>query len=413
LRERLPKILFEICQELEERDIETWVQGDALLHALSPRRAETSLDTRSSARPTACLVCRANPEEVLAALPRAVVTASRARRLTLAAPSGPIDLLPVGRRDLESVLLDFGLGTLALAYRPADQEWCDPSGARGDLENGHLDLACAERNPFAGAPRRYWITARLLAEHDLTPSTALVEAARRALPSALETLPQGAPARRELSRVLASGSGARGLAFLREAGITAALFPGASPANEEVVDRLEAVPGLRWAVWLRGSALQSALVRLRMPIALARRIERIHRAHPIDESVESLRDAGIRRTVARLDDAEIRGLLAWRRIELDATHPTDGTRTRSKRLDDVETRIAEFHAQRERSGRVRALALDGKAVMEALGSGPGPHVGRALAHLAGFIETHPEANESDALARELRAWADKNSDPIR
>jgi hypothetical protein len=50
--------------------------------------------------------------------------------------------------------------------------------------------------------------------------------------------------------------------------------------------------------------------------------------------------------------------------------------------------------------------------MTALGAGPGPHVGRALAHLANFVEAQPDANERKALERELSDWAAKNADSI-
>jgi len=53
---------------------------------------------------------------------------------------------------------------------------------------------------------------------------------------------------------------------------------------------------------------------------------------------------------------------------------------------------------------VRALALGGADVMQLLGSGPGPHVGRALAHLARIVAEDPARNESAALTTELLAW---------
>ena len=60
-----------------------------------------------------------------------------------------------------------------------------------------------------------------------------------------------------------------------------------------------------------------------------------------------------------------------------------------------------------------ALALDGKSVMAALAAGPGPHVGRALAHLAKFVEANPESNEAEALNRELDTWAKRHFPIVR
>jgi hypothetical protein len=407
----LPNSLLELCASLEERGIPTWSHGEGLLEDLRP--GDAKVPTGVESLPTRSLLCAAEPGMLLAALPRAVVTASRARRVTLATASGPVDLLPVGQGALEERLLEFGLSPLAFAFRPADGRWCDPIGARTAFENGVLDITTARPNPFRVAPRRYWIAARLLSQYALEPATALLEAARSTLPETLERLPQGASARREISRILASPSPERGLAFLRESGVSSALFPGLNPAGESSIARLRPLPALRWAAWLHGSAIQHAMVRLRMPIALARRIECVHRSHPIDRSIETLREIGIRKILARLDEEEVDGLFAWRRLELAARPQNEETRTRSMRLDEVEARLTEALAHRDRSGRVLELALDGKEIMGALGTGPGPHIGRALAHLATFVEAHPQSNEREALERELRDWAERNPDAIR
>jgi tRNA nucleotidyltransferase (CCA-adding enzyme) len=348
----------------------------------------------------------------LEVLPRAVVTASDARRLTLATEAGPVDLLPVGRGALERVLLAFGLSPFAFAYRPTEEHWCDPADARATFDAGVLDLSVATPNPFDLAPRRYWIAARLLSERALEPSPDLLEAARAALPGVIDRLPQAAPARREVSRILASSAPERGLAFLRKSGVSPALFPGMDPAGEASIAQLAPLPALRWAAWLQGSAIQSALVRLRVPPPLARRIERIHRTHPIDRRVESLREVGVRKILGRLGQDEIDGLFVWRRLEIAAAPASEETRIRSTQLDELEARFEEVRSHQERSGHIRALALDGKTVMTALGAGPGPHVGRALAHLANFVEAQPDANERKALERELSDWAAKNADSI-
>jgi len=406
----LPESLLELCRHLEECDISVWSQGEGLLDDL--RSARSTPLAAAETRSARALLCTAEPPELLAALPRAVVTASGARRLTLATEAGAIDLLPVGHGNLEEVLMEFGLSAFAFAFQPTKARWCDPMGARAALEKGVLDITAATPNPFDIAPRRYWIGARLLSTYALEPSSNLLKAARAALPDALERLPLAAPARREVSRILTSAEPERGLAFLRQSGVSAALFPGMKPAGESIIGRLAPLPALRWAAWLRGSAIQSALVRFRMPPALARRIEGIHRSHPLDRRMESLREAGIRKIFGRLGEEEIDGIFAWRRLELAAEPQTEETRARSKRLDEIEAQFKEARNHRERSGQIRSLALDGKAVMAAIGAGPGPHVGRALAHLAAFVETHPNANEREALERELSDWAAKNSGAI-
>lgn len=404
----LAKPFLALCHRLEERGISTWSQGEGLLDDL--RLQGSARLTPTEPRSARALLCTANASELLAVLPRAVVTASRARRLTLATQAGPIDLLPVGHGDLERVLLDFGLSPFAFAFRPSEEHWCDPVGARAAFDRGVLDITETTPNPFDVAPRRYWIGARLLSVYALEPSSILLEAARAALPQALERLPEAAPARREVSRILASAAPERGLAFLRKSGVSAALFPGMDPAAESTIAQLGPLPALRWAAWLHGSAIQSALIRFRMPQALARQIEGLHRSHPIDRRIESLREVGIRKILGRLGKEEIDGLFRWRRLELAAAAQTEETRTRSKRLDEIEARFEEARSHRQHSGQVRALALDGNGVMTVLGAGPGPQVGRALAHLATFVDAHPDSNEHETLERELRDWAAKDSD---
>lgn len=391
---------LELCQRLEDRGIATWSQGEGLLDELRAAPRDNS--------PTRSLLCEVRVEQLLTVLPRAVVTASEARRLTVATTDGPIDLFPLGPQRLETTLLGFGLGPLAFAYRPTKEAWCDPSGARLKLEKGILDVATATPNPFAIAPRRYWIAARLLSQYGLEAAPELLEAARSALPEALERLPQAAPARREITRILFSPDPSLGLAFLRQSGVSPALFPGLILSAESHVAKLGSAPAFRWAAWLEGTATQRAIVKLRMPHALARSIEKLHRAHPIDRTVDALREGGTRKILQRLSHDEINGLIRWRRLELADLVQNDETHTRSKRLDRVEAQLAKIRLDQERSVQVRALALDGKTVMAELGNGPGPHVGRALGHLANFVRQNPEANERDRLLCELRDWAKKN-----
>jgi hypothetical protein len=358
----LPEAVLDVCRRLEERGIPAWSHGEGLLEDLHPTKS--AQPTESGSDPTRALICTTSPSTLLEALPRATVTAEGAKRLTLATNAGPIDLLAVGNGDLKLRLLDFGLSPLAFAYRPMHAQWCDPTGARAAFDRGLADLTIsspdARTNPFGVAPRRYWILARLLAEYSLEPTLNLMEAARSALPDALERLPLAAPARREMNRVLVSAHPELGLAFLRRAGVSPAIFPGMNPAAESVIPRLTALPALRWAAWLRGTGIQRALVRFRMPPTLARRIEHLHRAHPIDQRVESLREVGVRKILNQLRKEEIDGLFAWRRLELASETQTDETR----------------------------------------------------AHLAGFVEASPESNAREPLERELADWAAKNRDAI-
>ena len=133
-------------------------------------------------------------------------------------------------------------------------------------------------------------------------------------------------------------------------------------------------------------------------------------SHPVERAVEVARDLGIRKLLQRHDAQEIDALFAWRRLELAAVANPTETREGEARLAAIEVRIQEARAAEARTGQVRALAFDGRAVMTTLGAGPGRHVGQALAHLARFVADHPDANEQTALEVELREWAAKQPD---
>jgi hypothetical protein len=426
-----PAAIHRLALRLEARGIAVWRHGDGLLSALG-----SGYDSGPGSAPAAgqTLLCTADAAMLLALLPTAVVTASRARRLSLPTPDGPVDLLPIGDRPLESVLVGYGLGAHGFAWRElgtgaageggADDaedgdRWCDPVGARTDFLAGRMGPTTATPNPFLLMPDRIWIAARLLAEHGLAASPELITLARQAViegsrpatasPAARtgSTFPPlGAPARHQLARVLAARQPECGLAFLSEAGVSPERFPGIERTGETIVGERPRLPALRWAAWLRGCKLQQALVGLRVPPALGREIARLQAAHPLDRTLDrrpgSRRDAGLRKLLQRLTPEEIDGLILWRRRELE-TGP--GSAADLDALDRIRQRIEQLREERSRAVQMRQLALDGEAVMRLLDAGPGPHVGQALAHLARFALAHPEANEPAPLEAELRRWA--------
>ena len=409
----LPRPVLELATRLEEHGIRAFSHGEGLLddlrEASGTAAANVTVGRKTGIGRTRSLLCVASPEKALRALPRAVVTSEHAIRISQATAVGPVDLIFTGARNPEPALLDFGLGPLCFGFRPADASWCDPANQLEAFSAGRLELAKSDPNPFIVAPRRYWIAARLIAERALEAAPSLLSAARDALPEILPRLPQAAPARREIQRILVAPDPAPGLAFLRESGVTAACVPGATAAHAERIGDLPPLPSVRWAAWLRGGTTARALVRFRVPHALARRIERIQASHPIDRSVDGGRDLGVRKLLQRHDEEEIDALFAWRRLEfaaLSRNRPNEAIEG-DARLHAIEGQIQEAQAAEARTDQVRSLALDGRAVMATLGAGPGRHVGQALAHLARFVADRPDANERDALESELRKWRAK------
>ncbi|MGB0620232.1 MAG: hypothetical protein ACPGVZ_12285 [Myxococcota bacterium] len=397
----LPKPVTELCAHLEEHGVASFSHGEGLLYDVrsqTPARA-----------PTRSLLCEATPETLLRALPNAVVSAEHGRRFTQATTQGPVDLVLCGETAAAALLPRFGLAPYAFAFRPKDGSWLDPGDRLSGFQAGELDLAAESTSPFEAAPRRFWIAARLIAEHGLRPTASLIAAARAAFGTAAPRLPRGAPARRELTRILETQRPGAALGFLHEVGVVDFLAPGAQALHLERIDRLPPLPALRWAVWLRGGATARAMVSFRVPHGLARRVERLQASHPLDRAISPDRDAGLRKVLSRLDADEIGALFAWRRLEIAAWPDRSEAARVESRLQKIEARIDKIHSARDRAGSVRALALDGQAVMDRLGAGPGRHVGQALAHLARFVEADPAKNEPAALELELVAWAKSNT----
>lgn len=391
-----PQPVTMLCERLEAAGVAAWIQGEGLLDGW--------LGSLSERSPSRALVCLAEPARLLEVLPGAVVTADSSRRLTQATAAGPVDLIPAGEKPIEVVLRAFGLSPLAVAFRPTQSSICDPGGERARLAARRFGLLAGGANPFRLAPRRYWIAAQLIAEYGLEPLPELVQAAREALPEIAARLPQGAPVRRVLERILASPSPGRALAFLRESGAGPAILPGLEAAAEGRIERVGRTPAVRWAAYLRGGSTARALARLRMPQGLARRISRVQEAHPLDRTIEGARDAQIKRAMVRLTAAELDGLIAWRKAELSGERAEKEGQASRDRLAKIETAIARVRNQSVASESLRTLALDGADVMRLLGIGPGRHVGQALAHLTAFVANDPARNERGALEAELLAW---------
>ncbi len=402
-----PPAVLALCAEFESHGLASALHGDAVLDTLRPGRRVPCEDLAPS---LPAIVCAADPDAVLRVLPRAVVTAEGGVRLTQPTDAGPVDVLGTGARSLDEALPRFALGPLAIGYRPARNEWIDPTGQLESFRDGRLRLSRTTPDPFLEAPRRFWLAARLIAEYGLTPDDDLVARARKAFGEVVHRLPQGAPARRALTRILMSADPQPALAFLDRVGVTAEVAAGALPVHAERLAALPRMPAVRWAVWLRGAATARAMVTFRMPHALARRIERLQACHPLDRVLDGDRETSLRRMLARLSADEVDALLLWRRVELASERDRDGAARAVDRLDAVEVRLSKERERAAEGARVRTLAVDGDAVMARLGNGPGRHVGLALAHLARFVADDATRNDPARLHAELDAWAEANPD---
>ena len=128
------------------------------------------------------------------------------------------------------------------------------------------------------------------------------------------------------------------------------------------------------------------------------------RWHPIETDVDASRDAAVRRHLKRVGPANVQDLLALRHAELAHGSVADAAEAR-ERLAALEAGLERV----QRAGRLalqrQDLAIDGEEVMERLGRGPGPVVGRALAWLTEQVVEDPSRNTPEALRRLLERFA--------
>jgi tRNA nucleotidyltransferase (CCA-adding enzyme) len=337
---------------------------------------------------------------LLALFPTAVPIGVRFGTVMVPTPAGPVDVTRHrGGAGLEGDLRlrDFTINAAAL--RPGEAAPFDPCGGLADLAAGRLRAVGAPEARLAEDPLRALRAARLVAELDLAVDGTL----ERALPAAAQALGGVAVerVRAELERLLVAPHAGRALALLRRSGLEAALVPGARDDTAAVVDALPADLVTRLSAWLRGTAAAALLARLRTPAPRTRDVEALLALHPLDETTHPT-EPSVRRLLRRAGEAHTARLLALREAEIAAGVAPAEAAGKLAVLRETLSRVR----SRGALALVRAdLAIGGREVMELLGCGPGPRVGRALDHLTECVLDDPERNSAEALRELLAAWA--------
>lgn len=335
----------------------------------------------------------AQPADVLALFPRAVPIGMRHGTVMIPTEVGPFDVTTFragGTLALDLAHRDFTVN--AIAWDPTSGTVVDPHGGRIDLARGVLRAVGAASERFAEDPLRALRAARIAAALDLEPDAA-IEPAMAAQRPALRGVARER-IRHELAALVVAPHAARGIAMLRRTGLEAELLPGAAEDAARVVAALPPDLVLRMAAWLRRTHAEVALTRLRFPKRIALAVGRLVAVHPID--ARPLRgDADVRRLLRRTGDDGVEALLQLR--EAERGEPLAALR---ERIDAVRRKDADA------GGRVD-LALDGAAVMTALGCAPGPRIGEALRYLNERILDDPTCNTPPALVALLRRWNER------
>jgi tRNA nucleotidyltransferase (CCA-adding enzyme) len=353
----------------------------------------------------------APPQAVLERFPRAVPIGLRHGTVMIPTQAGPVDVTRFrAGPGIEDDLAHRDFTMNALAADPRSGRLLDPHGGLADLAAGHLRAVGSAEARFAEDPLRALRGVRLAVAHALDID-AECEAAMRGTRAALRRVPRER-VRHELERILLAPEAARGIRLLRRLGLEADLLPGAPPDADRVVAALPPDLPLRLAAWLRGTDANSILRRLRFPRRTVQQAALLVRLHPVDRAREPRGLAATRRLVKRAGMENIDALIALREAEIGVAAAADGAELRAVRetLDAIRAAVTRIRADRSIALHRLDLAMDGRAVMQALDCGPGPVVGRALRHLTDRVVEDPSQNTPERLRVLLLEWAGKTAD---
>jgi poly(A) polymerase len=329
----------------------------------------------------------------------------------------------------------------ALALRLPDMELIDPFGGLGDLAAGRLRTPLDPEVSFGDDPLRMLRAARFLARFSLEPDPALTEAVIR-LHGRLSIV-SAERIRDELDKMLVLDLPSKALWYVVRTGLADEFLPElpAMALEQDPIHRHKDVLAHTLAVvdktsrnrLLRLAALFHDVGKPRTRAITDGGVSFHHHevvgARMTRARMEALRYPSAEvDTVVRLVELHLRFhtyRLGWtdkavRRYVRDAgplldmlneltrcdctTRNAAKARALARRMDELEARITELRAQEELDA-IRP-DLTGTQVMELLGIGPGPDVGRALSYLLELRLDEGPLGEDEAAAR-LRAWWDE------
>jgi poly(A) polymerase len=330
----------------------------------------------------------------------------------------------------------------ALALRLPDMELIDPFDGLGDLAAGRLRTPLDPEVSFGDDPLRMLRAARFMARFSLEPDPALTAAVERM--HGRLSIVSSERVRDELDKILVLDRPSDALWWVVRTGLAEEFLPELpglaleqDPIHRHkdvlahtlaVVDKTSRNRLLRLAALFhdvgkpRTRAITDGGVTFHHHEVVGARMTR--------SRMEALRyPASDVDTVVRLVELHLRFhtyRLGWtdkavRRYVRDAgpyldmlneltrcdctTRNAAKARALARRMDELEARIAELREQEE----LDALRpdLDGNQVMDLLGLGPGPAVGRALAFLMELRLDEGPLGEEEAAARLKAWWADQ------
>jgi poly(A) polymerase len=331
---------------------------------------------------------------------------------------------------------DFTVNAMALSL--PDPELIDPFEGAADLAAGRLRTPLAPEVSFSDDPLRMLRAARFLAGYGLEPDAALVEAVR-SLGHRLEIV-SAERIRDELDKLLVVPDPSAGLWFVVDTGLADHFLPELAEMRLEqdpihhhkdvlahtlaVVAKTRPDRIVRLAALLhdvgkpKTRSFTSDGVTFHHHEVVGARMarDRMQALKYSNDDVETVRrlvylhlrfhtygmgwtDSAVRRFVRDAGD-ELEDLIELTRCDCTTRNQRKASML-ARRMDDLEERIAALRAKEE----VDAIRpdLDGRQVMDRLGTGPGRHVGEALDMLLELRLEEGPLGEEEA-GRRLDAW---------
>jgi tRNA nucleotidyltransferase (CCA-adding enzyme) len=419
-RAALPPAILTVLRTLAAAGHRSWIVGGAVRDVLLGRPRGLDYDVATPAP----------PQEVMRLFPKVVPTGIDHGTVTVVLGGEAVEVTTFrgegayvdGRRpesvtfhtDLEADLARRDFTMNALAWDPLAPEFRDPFRGRADMARRLIRAVGDPAERFSEDGLRPMRAVRFAAQlgYDLHARTLA------AIAPALEVVGKVSVERisEELSRLVVAPHAHRGLALLRSTGLLGVVLPAlaAEPPGRlrhaaALVRRLPSEPVLRFAALLHvlgADAAERLLVELRQPRRVSEEVGRLLQAHACRAGgrPSGLPAGGVelRRWVSRVGLERVGALLALAEAEARAL-PVEAARRARAEVRRVREAVADLQLAPPPLAP-QDLALDGRAVMAALGVGPGPHVGEALRHLLDRVLEEPALNEAAALEREVRVW---------
>ncbi len=344
----------------------------------------------------------ATPAAVLELFPRAVPIGLRHGTVMVPLTCGPVDVTRFRRgENIERDLAHRDFTVNAMALDTGSGKLLDPFGGANDLAAGVLRSVGSADARFAEDPLRALRAARLLSELGYELDAALEPAIAKTRTAVAGVAPERI--RHELERLLLGPHASEALLLLFRTGFAQQFAPGCRSDAPQLLPHLPRDLCLRLAAWLRGTSAAAVLSQLRFPRRVRESVEQLLRLHPVERQANPQQLLSVRRLLKRAGVDGTEALFALRHAEQAAGCEGENAEA-AHRLRELHAALEHVRQNERLVLERRDLALNGRAVMEILGCGPGLQVGHALHYLSECVLADSSRNQAETLRELLLHW---------